>query len=463
MRTRWLSLALSLALAPGLAGAQPRDHRDDKKAAPDQAPDTRDHRRPAPPSRDDGPGEAPPALKQEAAPAARPGFVWVAGEWDWKNGKYEWVSGHWEREQTGKQWRPSRWEQKDNRWTRVAGGWVDGAAPTPAPPGPPGNDRPRQAPPPPRTEKPGNNRPGFVFVAGEWEWKNGKYEWVAGHWERERPGKQWRPSRWDQRDGEWIRTPGDWADQGAPPPPPPVANTPPGRRPDPTPRAPRKDWKIERPVVSSYWPVKGDAGAKVVIRGRNFPKDAEVLWAGSPIRGVKVTETELRFIVPTGATTGQLAVRAGRGRDLAVGAFEVAAAFDAEAERKKAEEEARKKAEAAWAARQKELAKDKAAREAAIAKRWEEQVASREQRRTSRLEEIRARYQRAFLADPEVQDELDLHAQRVAELVRMGSVAEIKADQKLAVRIEIALTRENERHDQRMAALEAAFKAGGAK
>lgn len=64
---------------------------------------------------------------------------------------------------------------------------------------------------------------------------------------------------------------------------------------------------------------------------------------------------------------------------------------------------------------------------------------------------------RAFLADAETQDELTLHAQRVAELVRMREIAEISNNGKVVVRIEIAQKREDERHEQRMTALKAAF------
>jgi hypothetical protein len=291
-----------------------------------------------------------------------------------------------------------------------------------------------------------------VWAAGEWNWKAGKWEWEAGHWEREQAGKQWRPGRWEQRDGSWVRTAGAWGD-AAPPPARPQHQAPP----------PKKDWKIERPVVSNYWPSKGKPGAKIVIRGRNFPSDAVVVWGGTPIRGVKATDTTLTFVVPANATSGELAVRAGRGRDLAVGTFEVAASYDAEAERKREEAEARKKAEAAWSARQAQLAKDKASRQAAVEKRREERIASRDQRRAERLDDLRARYARAFLTDEATQSELELHAQRVAELVRMSDVAEIKADKNLSVRIDVLIDREDDRHEQRMAALEAAFKAGGAR
>ncbi len=404
---------------------------------------------PSPPPRaNDYPREAPPPPREEKRDAARAGYVWVAGEWDWKNGKYEWVPGHWERERANKEWRPSRWEQRDGRWQRTPGDWIDRGTTLPPPVA---NDYPREAPPPLRQEKREAARAGYVWVDGEWDWKNGKYEWVPGHWERERANKEWRPARWEQRDGRWQRTPGDWIDRNTKPP---VVT--------PSKPAPRRDWKFERPVVSNYWPNKGKVGAKVVIRGKNFPKNASVLWAGKEIRGVKVTDEEMRFVVPNDATSGLIAVRAG-GQTLLVGNFEVAPDYDAEAERKRLEEEARKKAEAEWAARQKQLAKDRAAREKAVLDRWNERVSTREQRRAETLAQIRARYAAAFLASPETQDEMNLHAQRIAELVRMADVAEIKADTKLGVRVDMLREREEQRHEERMAALDAAFRAGGAR
>jgi hypothetical protein len=370
--------------------------------------------------------------------------VWVAGEWDWRGKKWEWVAGHWERERAGKQWRPSRWELRDGVYTREPGDWIDGNSPPVA-----HDDRPRQPPPPPQNE-PHDNRAGFVWVAGEWDWRGGKYEWVAGHWERERAGQQWRPGRWEQRDGAYVKTSGDWEPAGT--------QRPPQR---PGPRPPRRDWKIEQPVVSSYWPVKGKPGTKLRIRGKNFPTTASVLWDGNALRGVKITADEIVFVVPADAKTGQVAIRTNARRPLAVGPFEVVAGFDAEAERKRLEDEAKKRAQAEWAERQKQLAKDRAAREAAVKQRMEQRSSTREQRRQEWLSAVRAKYARAFLGDEETQAELNLHAQRVAELERMEDIAEIRNDAKLAVRISVLQTQEDQRHEQRMAALDAAFRAGG--
>src|SRR5688572_33465613 len=76
----------------------------------------------------------------------------------------------------------------------------------------PGDDGPKEAPPPPRAETPGPAKEGFVWVEGEWDWKGGKYEWIPGHWERARANKRWRPGRWEQKDGKWTRARGGWGD-----------------------------------------------------------------------------------------------------------------------------------------------------------------------------------------------------------------------------------------------------------
>lgn len=438
MRTWWISSILATLVLSGTAIAQPvvRDHRKPAETKPE--PPTRDERRGPGPTDHRGPREAPPAPRAET-PGTKNGYLWIGGRWEWKTDKYEWTAGHWERPRARKTWRDGRWDKRGDRWIYVEGTWGN----------PPGPDYPREAPPPRRADRQGAQRAGYVWVDGDWDWKNGRYEWTAGHWERERAGKRWRPSTWEQRDSVWARIDGDWEIV--------TTTNPPNDRDHRRPR----EWKLERPLVSNYWPAKGKIGTTIIIRGKNFTPNATVLWSGTELRGVKVKQNEIRVVVPPDAVTGMLAVRTGKRRDIAVGTFEVVASFDAVAEQKRIEAEARKKAEAAWADRQRALAKDRAAREAAWKSRWDERAANRDQRRADREAKIRAKYARAFLADAETQDELTLHAQRVAELTRMSDIADIKADGRLAVRIDVLRSREDDRHEQRMTALDASFRAGG--
>ena len=449
-------------------------------------PDVRDHRRPPPPPIHDHradavePTEAPPAPKDEAQ-QPRAGFVWIKGRWDWKAGKWDWMPGHWERARAGKQWREARWEQQGGHWKLVEGDWIDAGAAggvtvgvggnvavgvggnvaVGAPPVavPPPADGPTAPPPPPREEK-YEPRAGCVWVPVQWDWKAGKYDWTPGHWERGRAGKHWRPARWEQQGGRYTQVTGDWEDEGAaaplpPPPPPPGAG-------GPEVHEHRHDWKLERPTVSSYWPIKGKVGTKVTIHGLNFPMDAKVMFGGKAVLGAMVTPMKIVFPIPGDATSGDIAIDRGHGRPLQVGSFEVAAGFDPDAEAKRLDDERRKHAQDEWAEQEKKWAKDRAAREAEWQKREAEMEANREQRREQRAAEIRAKWDAAFLADADTQDELTLHAQRVAELQRMKDIAGIKADAKLGVRIDVATQKETERHDQRMKALHDSFKPGGA-
>jgi 23S rRNA pseudoU1915 N3-methylase RlmH len=298
-----------------------------------------------------------------------------------------------------------------------------------------------------------------VWARGRWDWRAGKWEWLPGHRERERTGKQWREARWDLRDGAYVLIDGEWVDTSAAPPPAPAEPPPPAPPPDGRDgrdghgdRDHHREWKLDQPVVSSYWPVKGKIGSRIVIRGRNFPGDTVVLWNGTQVSGAKVEAERITVAVPSGTTSGMLSLRTARHRELTVGNFEVAN-YDAEAEARRIADEERKQAEQAWAERQKQLAKDRAARLAAIEQHHRELDDTREQRRAEREKEIRAKWQAAFLADLDTQAELTLHAQRTAELARMREVAELSGNGKLVVRIGVAQSREDDRHQARMTAL----------
>lgn len=205
-------------------------------------------------------------------PQVRPGFVWIAGYWNWENGGYEWVPGKLQPRQRGKQWKDGAWAQVGGRWQWTAGAWIDAPKVQPEPPKPlfekpqfkrgyvweaghwewdarafayewvPGKlakrgkgkrwnegkwenkggqwtwnaggfiDSPSEqwAPPSPVAETTPAPRKGFVFVKGNYEWRDGDYEWVPGHWEREQRGKAWRDGAWAQVSGKWTWTPGSW-------------------------------------------------------------------------------------------------------------------------------------------------------------------------------------------------------------------------------------------------------------
>lgn len=70
---------------------------------------------------------APPPVRYEAVPVARPGYVWSPGYWGWEDGRYGWVEGSWLEERPGYVWVPARWEQHEDRWHFEPGRWSGSA------------------------------------------------------------------------------------------------------------------------------------------------------------------------------------------------------------------------------------------------------------------------------------------------------------------------------------------------
>jgi len=68
----------------------------------------------------------PPPPHHEVVPAARPGYVWSPGYWDWRGHRHVWVNGHWERARHGYVYQEPRWEQDGNRWRLYHGSWARG-------------------------------------------------------------------------------------------------------------------------------------------------------------------------------------------------------------------------------------------------------------------------------------------------------------------------------------------------
>jgi hypothetical protein len=66
---------------------------------------------------------APPAVRVEAMPAPRPGYVWVNGYWNWDRGHYVWRHGHWVRARHGYHYVAPRWTRHGHRWRYHDGYW----------------------------------------------------------------------------------------------------------------------------------------------------------------------------------------------------------------------------------------------------------------------------------------------------------------------------------------------------
>jgi hypothetical protein len=70
--------------------------------------------------------EAPPAPRHEVVPAARHGYVWSPGHYEYRGHRYVWIRGTWLRERHGYSYRAPTWEERDGRWVMTRGGWDRG-------------------------------------------------------------------------------------------------------------------------------------------------------------------------------------------------------------------------------------------------------------------------------------------------------------------------------------------------
>jgi hypothetical protein len=66
---------------------------------------------------------APPPARVEVVPAARVGYVWAPGYWNWNGHRHVWVAGRWVGERHGWHWEPHHWEEREGRWHFHEGGW----------------------------------------------------------------------------------------------------------------------------------------------------------------------------------------------------------------------------------------------------------------------------------------------------------------------------------------------------
>jgi hypothetical protein len=67
---------------------------------------------------------APPAVRYEAVPAPRVGYVWDHGHWRWDHGRYVWAAGHWQAERVGYHWMPGHWVAHGPNYHWVQGHWA---------------------------------------------------------------------------------------------------------------------------------------------------------------------------------------------------------------------------------------------------------------------------------------------------------------------------------------------------
>ena len=65
----------------------------------------------------------PPAVRYEAAPPPRVGYVWVPGYWDWRVNRHVWVGGTWVRERPGYVYNHPTWVERNGEWHLARGYW----------------------------------------------------------------------------------------------------------------------------------------------------------------------------------------------------------------------------------------------------------------------------------------------------------------------------------------------------
>ena len=70
-----------------------------------------------------------------------------------------------------------------------------------------------QEPPQPQVEQV-QQRPGYVWVRGRWDWQNEQWQWLGGRWERERGGYAYADGRWERRGSSWHWVEGQWSASG---------------------------------------------------------------------------------------------------------------------------------------------------------------------------------------------------------------------------------------------------------
>jgi len=150
---------------------------------------------------------APPVPRFETVPAARRGYDWAPGYWNWNGDRHTWRAGHWENARDGYRYQGSEWLREGDGYRLRAGGWQPVATHL-------RYDDVRGAPPAPRYERMPRAREGHMWQSGFWDWRDDRYEWRSGVWIAERPGHVYSQPNWQQRNGRWFMEPSRWTPRG---------------------------------------------------------------------------------------------------------------------------------------------------------------------------------------------------------------------------------------------------------
>lgn len=68
--------------------------------------------------------QAPPHMRMEPVPMARPGYAWDNGHWRWDGRGYVWAPGHWQPMRHNARWMPGHWQARGPNWYWIEGHWV---------------------------------------------------------------------------------------------------------------------------------------------------------------------------------------------------------------------------------------------------------------------------------------------------------------------------------------------------
>ena len=151
----------------------------------------------------------PPAAVDEVPPDMKPDSdkaTWIPGYWGWDDERKDfiWVSGVWRVPPPGFRWMPGYWQDNQgqgHQW--ISGYWMQAhlqeATYMPQPPQSIDNG--------PTSEQPD---PNHFWVAGHWQWYEGRYAWQPGYWAVSQPDWLWVPATYYWCPRGWVYTPGYW-------------------------------------------------------------------------------------------------------------------------------------------------------------------------------------------------------------------------------------------------------------
>lgn len=190
-------------------------------------------------------------------------------------------------------------------------------------------------------------------------------------------------------------------------------------------------YRMPRPVVTSFSPASGPVGTTVTVKGDNFVAGTKVILGDMLITPKYLGDNAIAFEIPAGASDASISLDLPNSRrDLAVGSFNVLLpVYD--------DDDELGYGNGYGYGKDHGYGKGKGSYKG---KRWS---------RGS----IWNKYNRAFLRLPAVRAELSLHAERTARLNRMLRLSLGRPG--MTRRIQIALSREDRRHEIKMASLKA--------